>query len=65
MSSFFRSGRSRRGAWGALQPPPLFLDQTEARIAEKIFETAPPPLSQGLDDPSPPLGSATVLSHSL
>ena len=32
-------------------PPPLFLDQTEARRAEKVFfETAPPPLSQGLDD---------------
>ena len=27
-------------------PPPLFLDQTEVRRAEKIF---PPPLSQGLD----------------
>ena len=33
-------------------PPPLFLNQTEARRAEKVFfETAPPPpLSQGLDD---------------
>ena len=33
-------------------PLPLFLDQTEARRAEKIWgETAPPPppLSQGLD----------------
>ena len=37
---------------------PLFLDQNEARRAEKIFfETAPPPpSSQGLDDlQSPPL----------
>ena len=33
--------------------PPLFLDQNEARRAEKnFFETAP--LSQGLDDCSPP-----------
>ena len=38
-------------------PPPLCLDQTDARRAEKIFwETChpPPPLSQGLDD-RPPL----------
>ena len=36
--------------------PPLFLDQTEARRAEKnFFETTPPPLSQGLDDRVPPL----------
>ena len=40
-------------------PPPLFLDQTEAQRAAKIFlETfPPPPLSKGLDDrptPSPP-----------
>ena len=36
--------------------PPLFLDQTEARRAEKnFFETRPPhPLSQGLDGSSPP-----------
>ena len=46
------SGRSRGGA----RSPPLFLDQTEDRRAEKIFfATAPPPLSQGLDDrPSTP-----------
>ena len=32
-------------------PPPLFLDQTEARRAEKIFLGGTgPPLSQGLDD---------------
>ena len=37
-------------------PPPLFLDQTEARRAEKIFgETTLPPLSKGLDDRAPPL----------
>lgn len=37
------SGASRRGAWEANLP--LFLDQTEARRAEKIFfKTAPPPL---------------------
>ena len=38
------------------QTAPLFLDQTEARRAEKnFFGTAPPPLSQGLDDRVPPL----------
>ena len=32
-------------------PPPLFLDQTEAQRAAKMFlETFPPPLSKGLDD---------------
>ena len=43
------SGRSRGGH-------PLFLDQTEARRAEKNFIwDRPPPLSQGLDDrPSTP-----------
>ena len=36
--------------------PPLFLDQNEARRAEKIFsEARPHPLSQGLDDRPPPL----------
>ena len=57
------SGGSRGGARGA-QAPPLFLDQTEARTAEKLFfgrpapllylrvwmtAPPPPPLSQGLD----------------
>ena len=46
------SGGQGRGA-----PPPLFLDQTEAQRAGKIFlETFPPRLSKGLDDrptPSP------------
>ena len=35
------SGGSRGGAWMAC--PPLFLDQTEARWAVKIFFGAPPP----------------------
>ena len=38
-------------------PPPLFLDQTEAQRAEKMFlETSypPTPLSKGLDDQPPP-----------
>ena len=45
------SGGSRGGA----RVPPLFLDQTVARGAEKIFfwnpppHPPPPPLSQGLD----------------
>ena len=42
------SGGSRGGA----RVPPLFLDQTVARAAEKIFfgsPPPPPPLSQGLD----------------
>ena len=35
--------------------PPLYLDQIEARKAEKYFFGRPPLLSQGLDDhPSPP-----------
>ena len=49
-----RSGGSWRGARGCRAP--LSLDQTEVQRAEKIFfETTPPNLSQGLDDPlSPP-----------
>ena len=40
---------------GPATPPP-FLDQTEARRAEKIFlETGPPHLSQDLNDPPNPL----------
>jgi len=34
--------------------PPLFLDQTEARRAEKFFWRPPPSLSQGLDDRASP-----------
>ena len=38
--------------------PPLLLDQTEARMAEKCFFENGPSLSQGLDDrPPPPLPS--------
>ena len=61
------SGGSRGGAWGSA-PPPLFLDQTEARMVykqkrrrlrpeepRKFFLSPPPPsLTQGLDD-RPPL----------
>ena len=46
------SGGSR---WGPAPPPPLFLNQTEARRTKKnILETAPlppPQLSKGLDLP--------------
>ena len=34
---------------------PLFLGQTEARLAEKVFFGGRPRLSKGLDDPPPPL----------
>ena len=38
------SGGSRGGAQGGPAPPPLFLGQTEAQRAEKIFlETRHPP----------------------
>ena len=44
---------------GGAARPPLFLDQTEARRAEKDFfgdrPPHPPPLSQGLDDHPAPL----------
>ena len=45
-----------QGAHPSAPPPPLFLNQTEARRAEKkiFFETGPP-LSQGLDDRPLPL----------
>ena len=36
-------------------PPPIFLDQTEAQRAKKIFFETAPPLCQGLDDWAPPL----------
>ena len=40
---------------GEPAPPPLFLDQTEARRAEEKNLRPPPLLSQGLDDhPLPP-----------
>ena len=45
--------------------PPFFLDQTEARRAEKkIFKTAFP-LSQGLDDCHPPPPPLPSLSEGL
>ena len=48
------SGGFREGARGDLGLP-LFLDQAEARRAEKIFlGDRPPSLSEGLDDPQPP-----------
>ena len=49
----------QRGPGGSPPPPPspaphLFLDQTEARRAEKnIWRPPPPPLSQGLDNRPP------------
>ena len=41
---------------GARGAAPLFVDQTEARRAEKKFlsDSPPPPFSQGLDDRLPP-----------
>ena len=51
---------------GDLPPPPLFLDQTEARGAEKHFFGDPPPtLSQGLDDPPPRLSFSESLDPPL
>ena len=39
-----------QGRGSGVRPPPLFLDQTEAQRAQKIFlETAHPPFSEGLD----------------
>ena len=41
---------------GRPPPPPIFFGQTDARRAEKNFFLRPPlPLSQSLDDRSPPL----------
>ena len=47
---------SRGGAQRGPAPTPLFLDQNEARRAEKKSLSPGPPLSQGLDDrvPHPP-----------
>ena len=50
ISGMVCSGGSRGGAWEARPPPPLFLDETEARRVENRSS----PLSQGLDDPLPP-----------
>ena len=53
--TFVYSGGFREGALGTWPPPPLFLDQAEARRVEKIFwGDRPPSLSEGLDDPQPP-----------
>ena len=46
-------GGSRGGARGALLPPPLFLDKTEARRVEKSLGDSAP-LLQGVDDRAPP-----------
>ena len=47
---------------GPPNPPsaPLFLDQTEAKMAEKNFFETGPPFSQDLDD-SPPLSGGLDL----
>ena len=54
------SGGSRGGA----RVPPLFLDQTLARGAEKnLFlepPSPPPPLSKGLDDRATPLSQVWI-----
>ena len=42
----YNSGAFRGGAWGA-RAPVLFLDQTEAQRAEKIFWRPPPALISG------------------
>ena len=51
---FFSTGQWQwriQGRDGGGADSPLFLDQIEDRRANKIFfETAPPPLSQGVDD---------------
>ena len=59
------SAGSRGGARGGATPPPLFLVQTEARRAEKIFfGDRPPALSNGPDDrPPPPLISKVWILH--
>ena len=63
------SAGSRGGARGGTTPPHLFLVQTEARRAEKIFfGDRPPALSNGPDDRPPPLslrsGSCTGIQVS-
>ena len=40
---------------GGLAPPPLILDENDARRAEKGFFELPGPWSQDLDDAPPPL----------
>ena len=59
-------GRGTRGPDPAV---PLFLYQTEARRAEKIFfgdqPHPPPPRSQGLDDRLPPVILKIWIRHSV
>ena len=64
----FLATKTETFQWRIPPPPPLFLDQTEARMAENIFwrppptflrvlmNTLPPPLCQG-PDPALPLKS--------
>ena len=58
------SGGSKGGGLGGARLPPLLLDQTEARRAEKVFFKTAPPLSQGLGDsphtPPPPSPSEAL-----
>ena len=58
MSSWTIDERFRKMQWriqGRSPPPHLFLDQTEARRAEKIFfDTGHPLLCKGLNDRPPP-----------
>ena len=56
LSAPFRLKKTEKNSSGGSIAPPLFLDQTEARRAEKISLGAclpPAPLSKGLDDPLP------------
>ena len=55
VSGYISSGGSRGGA----RVPRLFLDQTEARRAEKFFGRPGPPFSKGLDDRPPSLKVCT------
>ena len=45
------------------EPPPHFLNQTQARRQEKKIETTPPQLSQGMDDR--PASTSPSLSEGL
>ena len=59
LSFAFRWRIQERGPGGSKSSPPLFLDQSEARRAEKFFfffktglpPPSPSPLSEGLDPP--------------
>ena len=51
-SRMYNSGGSREGALPPPPPLPLFLDQTEARRAEKKIETPPPYLRVWMTVPS-------------